>query len=451
MVTRKAQEQLQFTLLSRISNLLETAEDDLLVKVITDAHPVDMASVLSSMPVNIRLKLWEVVPVELSGAILQELDDEIRFPLLESMDTQQVVESTKALDTDDLADVLQDIPDRTEEVLQALDEDRRSRLQAVLYFPEDVAGGVMDVEVVTVRPDVTISVVKRYLRQLGSLPDGTDKLFVTDRMGHFVGHVRLAKLLVNDEDVLINEVLSTDFMGFTADTAVEEVAERFVNLDLLSVAVVNKRNVLIGRITVDDIVDYIQEAGQRQLLRFTGAEVGDAFAPVMQSARRRAIWLGVNLLTAFLAAWVIGKFEPTIEQITALAVLMPVVASMGGIAGSQTLTLIIRSLSLGQLQGRSLTWVFRKEVLIGLLNGVFWAVVIGIVAWFWFGNYALSAIIAIAVIINLLAAAASAVLIPLLLDRMNIDPALAGGVVLTTITDVVGFAAFLGLATWLIL
>ncbi len=450
-MTYSAQTQLQVTLLNRFLSALESGQDNILSALILEAHPVDMAYVLKAVPPNQREAIWSLVPTEIGGAILQELDDEIRTQLLEPLEVKEVVELTKGLDTDDFADVLQDIPGRVDEILLALDEDRRKRLQAVLSFPEDVAGGVMDLEVITVRSDVTVSVVRRYLRQLKVLPSGTDKLFVIDRGAHFLGHVTLSSLLVNEGEVAIKDVMKKEVPTVTAEKPVSEVADVFIKLDLLSIAVVDEKNKLIGRITVDDIVDYIREAGQRQLMSLHGTVREDTFAPIIQSTRRRAVWLGVNLLTAFLAAWIIGVFEPTIEKLTALAVLMPIVVSMGGIAGSQTLALVIRSLSLGELQGKSTHWVLRKEILIAILNGLLWSLLISVIVWFWFDNILLSITIGSAVVVNLIVAAASGVFIPLFLNRLGVDPAIAGGVILFTVTDVVGFIAFLGLATiWIL-
>ena len=449
-MVRSAQEQLQFTLFNRILSLLESEQLDALRELILEAHPADIAQMIGAIPREERETFWQLVPDSISGDILQDLDNDVRAELLAGLETEKVIAMTQGMDTDDFADVLQDIPDQADEILEALDEDRRKRLQAILSFPEDVAGGVMDLEVITVRSDVQISVVQRYLRKIGALPDGTDKLFVTDRSGRFLGHLSLSLLVVSDVDLMVGEIMRTEVPSVTVETSVEDVAELFVKLDLISIAVLDEKKRLVGRITVDDIVDFIKEAGQRQLMRFTGAVNENIFAPVFDSARRRMVWLGVNLLTAFLAAWIIGIFEPTIEKLTALAVLMPIVASMGGIAGSQTLTLIIRSSSMGQLQKSTVSRVLQKEMLVGLLNGILWATVIASVTWLWFDDLILSIVIGAAIITNLLVAAISAVFIPLFLNRIGVDPALAGGVILTTVTDVVGFIAFLGLATiWL--
>jgi magnesium transporter len=306
----------------------------------------------------------------------------------------------------------------------------------------------MDPETVTVRPDVTLEVVLRYLRMRGELPAGTDTLFVVNRAEQYVGRLFLASLLTQAPDRTVSEFMDTEAKGIVADTSAAEVAQLFVGRDLLSAPVVDATGKLLGRITVDDVVDVIRDEAEHSIYSMAGLdEDDDMFAPVVTSSRRRAVWLGVNLATAFIAAWVVGLFEATLDQVVALAVLMPIVASMGGIAGSQTLTLIIRGLALGKVQDSNTRWLLWRELAVAVLNGIGWALVVALAVIAWFDDWRIGVIIGIALIVNLVVAAVSGVLIPVLLKRLRIDPALAGSVVLTTVTDVVGFMAFLGLGT----
>jgi len=310
----------------------------------------------------------------------------------------------------------------------------------------------MNTDTVTVRPDVTLDVVQRYLRLRGHLPDRTDMLFVVNRYGQYLGSLGLANLLVSDPVATVAELMDTSVEGIVATVSASEVARRFEERDLVSAPVTDEDNRLLGRITVDDVVDVIREEAEHSLMSMAGLdEDEDMFAPVVTSARRRALWLGVNLATAFVAAGVVGLFEATIDQVVALAVLMPVVASMGGIAGGQTLTLMIRGLALGQVEKSNARWMMSKEIAVGILNGIFWALVIAAVVMLWFRSWQIGAVIAMAITINMFVAAISGVAIPLLLRRLGIDPALAGNVILTTVTDVVGFFAFLGLGAMLLI
>jgi len=322
----------------------------------------------------------------------------------------------------------------------------------MLSYPEDSAGGLMNADPIEVRADVRIGTVLRYLRLLETLPPQTDMLMVVDRKGHYQGALRLSALVTSALDLRVAEVMQTDVAGIAVDMKDIEVARLFQDHDLLSAPVVDAHNRLIGRITVDDVVDVIRDDSDRAMMHMAGLDdEADMFAPLLVSSRRRAVWLGINLVTAFLAAWVIGQFQATLAQLVALAVLMPIVASMGGIAGSQTLTLVIRGLALGQVQKGNIRILLNREVGISILNGVLWAVVIALLAVAWFGDWGIGGVLGIAILINLLCAALAGLAIPLILDRMGIDPALAGSVILTTVTDVIGFFAFLGLATLLLL
>ena len=412
-------------------------------------HPAEIAHLLESFPAPERKLLWELVDEDNGGDVLLQVNDEVRSGLIREMDDEELLAATSGMDTDDLADFMQDLPRTlTGEVLRSLDNQNRQRLEAVLAYPEDSAGGLMNTDTVTVRPDVSLDVVLRYLRMRGEMPELTDHLFVVSRFDHFLGVLRVGDLLTRDPAARVEEVLDTEATAIPAETPERDVARMFEDRDLISAPVLDDRGRLIGRITIDDVVDVIREEAERSILGMAGlGEDEDLFAPVLSSTRRRALWLGLNLLTALLAAYVIGLFEATIQQVVALAVLMPVVASMGGIAGTQTLALVIRALALGQIASRNTRALLYKEIGIGVLNGLLWAAILAGIAILWFGRPALGAIIAAAMTINLVVAALSGVGVPLILKRLGVDPALAGGVVLTTVTDVIGFLAFLGLAT----
>ena len=335
----------------------------------------------------------------------------------------------------------------TQQILESLDKQNRQRLEAVLTYPEDSAGGLMNIDTVTVRSDIDVDVVMRYLRRLGKLPETTDNLMVVDRKGIYLGTLPLAVLLTSQAETEISEIMQPSTEAVTADTEATDVVRLFEHRDWVSAPVIDHTGKLLGRITIDDIVDLIRDQGEHDFLGMAGLhEEEDMFAPALKSSRRRTVWLGVNLLTALLASWVIGRFETTIEQLVALAILMPVVASMGGIAGSQTLTLVIRAMALGQISRRNARTLLKKELAVGLINGSIWALVMGVVAYFWFGSETLGYVIAAAMLINLAIAALFGAIIPPLLKQAGADPALAGGVILTTVTDVIGFFTFLGLA-----
>lgn len=426
---------------------LSAAEYGQVRVLLEDMHPSEVADLLESLPPKERETLWDLVDPKHEGDVLSEVQDAVRAGLLEQMHPHEVAAATRDLDTDDAADILQNLPnDVVANVLAAMDAQNRERLASILSYPEDSAGGLMDIDVVSIRADVSLYVVSRYLRQLGSIPDRTDNLMVVDRENHYLGVLPLADILTKKPDTSVGENMIEE-TGITADTPEKEVARIFEQRDWFSAGVVDAEGRLLGRITVDDVVDVIQEGAEQTVRSMAGLGEDDMFAPVLTSAKRRAIWLGINLLTAFLASWVIGRFSDTIEQLVALAVLMPIVASMGGIAGSQTLTIAIRGIALGQISKANSRSLMIKEVAVGIFNGCLWAAVVAVVASLWFSSASLGFIIGLALIINLVVAAFAGALIPLTLKRFGIDPALAGGVLLTTVTDVVGFMTFLGLAT----
>ena len=416
-------------------------------------HPSELADLLESLPSVIRDELWVHIEPEVEGDVLAEANDRVRAALLENMAPQQVAAATESLDSDDAADILQDLPEsRADEVLRSMDEQDRARIASILSYPEDSAGGLMNGDVVTVRADVDVEVVLRALRLYRSIPEKTDSLMVVDRENTYLGLLPLATLVSAPTDAYVGDLMWIDAEGIPASTDAADVALMFEQRDLLSAAVVDSNGTLLGRITVDDVIDVIREQSAHSFMSAAGLnEEEDIFAPVVEATRRRSMWLGINLATAFLAAWMIGRFEATIEQLVALAILMPVVASMGGVAGSQTLTIVIRGLAVGQIGSANARLLLYREMAIGVLNGMLWAGVVAIVAGLWFKDIWLGLVIGLAMVINLVVAAFSGAVIPLILRRMQVDPALAGGVVLTTVTDVVGFVTFLGLATLFLL
>ena len=393
--------------------------------------------------------MWNLVDPELEGEVLQHLSYEIQAEFVNQMNTEELLQATENLDTDHFADILQQLPTKVmQEVLNSLGQQDRERLEQALSYPEDTAGGLMNTDVVSIRPDLTIDAVLRYLRRHDSIPEMTDNLFVVTRKDNYIGLLPLTSLLVSDPNTLISEVMDTEREAIPADLDETDVANLFERNDWVSAPVVNHEGRLVGRITIDDVVDVIREEVDHSLMLMAGLdEDEDTFAPVLKTARRRAVWLGINLLTALLASMVIGLFQDTIEQVVALAILMPIVASMGGIAGSQALTLVIRGQALGHVEQSNIGYLLNREIIVGVLNGLLWATVVASIASWWFSDFTIGLIIAIAMVINLVVAAIFGTSLPVILKAMNIDPALAGGVILTTITDVVGFCAFLGLAT----
>lgn len=414
---------------------------------VNSLYPSEVARLLESLPRKDRAVLWGIVNSEIEGDVLVELAEEVRDSLIEGMATEDLIAAAEGMEVDDLADLLADLPEAvTQRVLQSLDKQDHERLQQVLAYDEESAGGLMNVDIVTVRPDVTLEVVARYLRAVGKMPDGTDSIFVVGRDNSYIGALFLSRLLTRNPDEMVAEVMSTDIMPIPAHTPSAAVVREFENRDLLSAPVVDENLRVLGRITVDDVVDVIRDEAEHSLMSAAGLdEEDDMFAPVVKSATRRALWLGVNLGTAFLAAAVVDQFQTTIDKIVLLAVLMPVVPSMGGVAGSQSLTIITRAIALGQINRSNARGIFRKELLVGVLNGCGWAIVVAILTYLWFRDWRIGGIIAAAMVINLVIAAAAGYSIPLLLKKLRVDPALAGGVVLTTVTDVVGYMAFLGL------
>ena len=418
-------------------------------RMLNGLSPADVAHLIESSPPRYRHILWQMVDDERGGEVLGELGDDLQAQFLGAMNPTEVAHLTENLEDDDIADILQQLPGRVvQEVLKVMDQQDRARLERVMQYPEDVAGGLMNTDTITIRAALTLDVVLRYLRRHSEIPKMTDNLIVVNRSDQYIGLLPLRTLLVSDPSTSVREMMVTDIEPIDVNTSDTDVARLFERNDWVSAPVVDESGKLLGRITIDDVVDVIREDADRSLMSMAGLdEDADTFAPFTRAAPRRAIWLGINLITAFIASSMINLFQDTIEKVVALAVLMPIVASMGGIAGTQTLTLVTRGIALGQVGKANQAWLMNRELMIGLVNGILWAAVVAVAASTWFDDWSLGIIIAAAMVINLVTAALMGVLLPLFMTRIKIDPALAGGVALTTVTDVVGFVSFLGLAT----
>jgi magnesium transporter len=418
-------------------------------RMIASMHPAEIANLIESLPPAQREVVWNFVEPEIEGDVLIELSDEVRQAVIEGMNAEELLAAAEEMELDDLADLVGDLPEAVgAQLVKSMDAQDRDRLKAVLSYEPDTAGGLMNTDTVSVRADVTVEVVLRYLRMRGELPDKTDRLFVVDRNDLYLGTVALTRLLTEASEMPVGDLLDPDAPRIAPDIQANEVARLFQDRDLVSAAVVDAGGKLLGRITIDDIVDVIREEAAHEVMSSAGLrDEEDVFAGVIPSTRRRLVWLSINLATAFLASAVVSRFVGTIEKVAALAALMPIVASMGGIAGTQTVTLIIRGMALGQVEWVNARWLLFKEIAVGSLNGIVFALVVGGVTALRYGAWNLAGIIAAAMLVNLFAAALVGVLIPLLLRRMRIDPALSAGVILTTFTDCIGFGTLLGLGT----
>ena len=446
MVDMSAQASLAVT---RVTDALRSGTASDVAAVLADISPGDIAHLISSSPPSTRDELWTLLDHEQEADVLNELPDDIRNTFLAELQPEAVAEIISQLDDDDVADILHELPQAdTDKILGSLTDDDRDRFETALSYPDDVAGGLMSTDTLTIRADLSMDVVLRYLRRHTRLPENTDSLIVVNRDYKYVGLLPVRTLLVSDPHVSVREMMKTEREPLDAMTSADEVARRFERNDWISAPVVDPQGKLLGRITIDDVVDVIREQADHSLAVMAGLGDGDVFTTVLATAPQRAIWLAINLATAILAASVIAFYQDTIEKVVALAVLMPIVASMGGIAGTQSLTVLIRAMAMGQINDRTEIWLVRREIFVSIISGLIWAFVIAVIAAYWFDDTTLGLIIAFAIIINLITAGIAGASLPLILDRLRIDPALAGGVVLTTITDVVGFFAFLGVAAY---
>ena len=435
--------------LQNLMPALEASDHDEAKHQIKELHPGEIALLFEAIQPKDRSILWPSIEISVQGEILKEVNEDVQSQLIAEMSVDSLVKATEKLDTDDLADIVPNMPESAvHSLLLTLDFKHRERLNKVLSYPENSAGGLMNTDFITVRPDVSIRAVIRYLRLLKEMPVDTDQVFVVDRNFNYLGSLLITSLLTEEPEQMVEKFISNDFSKpVSAETDESEVALLFEQRNLISAPVIDEDNQLVGRITIDDVVDVIRDQAEHSVMSMVGLdEDEDVFAPIIHSSKKRSVWLGVNLITALIAVYFIGLFEATLQQKIALAILMPVVASMGGIAGTQTLIIVTRGIATGKVTTANIKALINKEVAVSGLNGIIWSLVIGLITYYWFSDLLLSLIIALAIITNLIVAAFSGAFLPLLLSKLRIDPALAGGVILTTITDVIGFVAFLGLA-----
>jgi len=412
-------------------------------------HPADVAYILDALPPEDRLVVWNLVRADRDGEILLEVSDAVRESLIESMAPAELRAAAETLDADELADLAPDLPQEViEDVFRSLSAEEREQLRAAMSYPEDTVGAIMDFDMVTVREDVTLEVVLRYLRRFDELPDHTDQLFVVDREDRLKGVLPLNVLLVNDLDIEVGMLMQTDVIELQPDDFAEEAAKAFERYDLVSAPVVDPEHKLVGRVTVNTVVDFIREEAESEQLAQAGLrEEEDIFAPVIDSVKNRWAWLAINLVTAFVASRVIGAFEGSIEKLVALAALMPIVAGIGGNSGNQTVTMIVRAIAMGQVQSDALNRLLKKELGVALINGVVWGGLLGLISWWLYGSASLGLVMTVAMTLNLLLAATAGVAIPMVRLKLGGDPAVGGSVMITALTDSGGFFIFLGLAT----
>jgi len=416
-------------------------------RMLNSLNPSDIAHFIESSPPKDREFVWQILNKEIEGEVLNHLSDTLQKQFLEEMDAAEVAEVTETLETDEIADIIQRMPEAViEEVLSSMSFQNRKRIEKVLSYPEDSAGGLMNTDVIAVRKNHTLDVVMRYLRMQGAIPESTNKIFVVNRKNDYLGSLNLNKLLISDLSLHVGDIYEENAKTIAIDMVDSEVARAFEQDDLISAPVIDDQGKLVGRITIDDVVDVIREDADEALRQFSGLEE-DTFARTAVATKSRALWLGLNLITAFIAASFIDIFKETIAQVVTLAVLMPIVASMGGVAATQTLTIMVRGMALGQIGRTNIMWLIRRETLVGLVNGILWATVVGFIASWWFQDIMIAQIIALAMIFNLLVGVLSGVFVPLLLKSINLDPGVGGTVIVTTLTDIAGFVSFLGLAS----
>ena len=439
----------------RLQELNEALSSGMFVsvrKLLQNMPAYDLALILESSPRKSRLMLWQLIDPDNHGEVLEELNEEVRKGILKGMHPEKLAAVAEGMDVDDLAEVLRTLPDSVfREVINSMDSQDRARVETALAFDEDTAGGIMNTDTITLRPDVTVDVVLRYLRLRGELPDATDSFYVVDKNDRFIGAVSLSTLVTSKPETIISHLINAEVEAVQAKMEDTDVAQLFERYDWLSAPVIDDSGHLLGRITIDDVIDIIREDAEHSMMSMAGLDdEADTFAPIIKSTQQRSIWLGVNLITALLAVAVTSLFEGIFEQLAILAVLNSLVPSMGGVAGNQTLTLVIRGLALGHIGESNARSLLYKELAVGFLNGIIWALLIAGVVALWKQDLMLGGVIAFAMLMNMTAAGLAGVTIPLMLKKMNIDPALAGTVLLTTITDVVGIFAFLGTATLLL-
>ena len=410
-----------------------------------DSH--EIAHCLESTPSEQRKVIWSIIDKSNEAEVLSELGEEIQHDLFDEISNEELLDLVQNLELDEMVDILQNLPQqRTSFLLSKMTKIDRERVEMVLEYPEDSAGGLLNNDIISVQKDSSLNLVLEYLRSIGDIPENTDKLFVVSKNNNFIGELKISKIISSDPELKVSDIMNYKPLSFNVNESDKEVSRFFEQNDLISAAVVNHKNELIGRITIDDVVDVIIEDADQNFLSMAGI-AEDTFSPPARAARRRIVWLGLNLITAFIAALAINIFQDAIDKIVYLAVLMPIVASMGGVAATQTLTIVLRGLTLEQISNSNLGWLFKRELAVSILNGIVLSLIISLVTYLWFNQIILSILIAAAMIINLLSSVVAGVFVPVILRRLNQDPAIAGSVIVTTVTDVVGFVSFLGLAT----
>jgi len=410
-----------------------------------DSH--EIAHCLESTPSEQRKVIWSIIDKSNEADVLSELGEEIQQDLFDEISNEELLDLVQNLELDEMVDILQNLPEqRISFLLSKMTKIDRERVEMVLEYPEDSAGGLLNNDIISVQKDSTLNLVLEYLRSIGDIPENTDKLFVVSKNNNFIGELKISKIISSNPELKVSDVMNDKPHSFMVNESDKEVSKFFEQNDLISAAVVNHKNELIGRITIDDVVDVIIEDADQNFLSMAGI-AEDTFSPPARAARRRIVWLGLNLITAFIAALAINIFQDAIDKIVYLAILMPIVASMGGVAATQTLTIVLRGLTLEQISNSNLGWLFKRELAVAILNGIILSLIISLVTYVWFNQLILSALIAAAMIINLLSSVVAGVFVPIILRRLNQDPAIAGSVIVTTVTDVVGFVSFLGLAT----
>ena len=437
----------------KLSTIINDLEKDKAINIkntLSSLNPSEIARLLESLTPRERNVLWQMVDQEDEGEILKELIEEVRQNLISQMDASELIAATQDMELDDLADILSDLPNQiTDQVIKALDKQDQNRLGSVISYDEDTAGGLTNPRIISIRRGVNIDGLMKYLRNMHSLPENTNYIYVINRDNQYIGAVKLVDLFTQSKEMLIEEIMDTNVKAINAYVSAEEVATEFQDLDLISAPVTDHNNRLLGQITIDEVVDVIQDQVNSEIFNMAGLDdEDDMFAPIFISSRRRAVWLGANLIAAFIVATAVSLFQETLNQIVILAVLMPIVASMGGVAGNQTLILVIRGIAMGKIQKSNAMKLLNKEALVALLNGFIWSIVVSIFAVILFNTkWEIGIIVGLSMLINIIASAIAGVSIPFFLKRIGIDPALAGGVMMTTLTDVLGFITFLGLAT----
>ena len=432
-----------------IKNLVSKKNISSLESLLDDLHPADIADILESLPVQKRLVLWDLVKSENEGDILIEVSDSVRQTLIDDMDSTELLAAAQQLETDEIADIAPDLPEEVlKDLLENLDIQNRERLQSVLSYPEDSVGSLMEFEITTIREDLTLEVVLNYLRKIKKLPNHTDKLFVVDKDGLILGVLPLERIIVNAPTTIVKNIMAKEVVLFKPEDLADEASNAFERYDLVTAPVVDENKKLVGRLTVEAVMDFIRQESDNEKFSMAGLrEEEDIFSSIWKSVQNRWAWLAINLLTAFIASRVIGIFEGSIEKVVALAALMPIIASIGGNSGNQTTAMIVRALAIGQLTQSSIRSLLYKEISVALLNGLIWGSIVGLFAFYLYNNADLGFVMASAMVLNLILAAIMGVLMPLLMHRLGKDPAVGSSVLITAMTDSGGFFIFLGLAT----